>query len=344
MSLHSILRLLKEELGEWGALALENPTNGATVFNSTVQLINETFDASKVEHVRTSVHAFLVRCQRFDESQAPVADVATIVTTPTAQPVVTLSPLAAVDAEIARLNRWIGKVRDLQVTLQDEKNDIVDYGREHEHHARLQALNDGIVCLAEVIAPICARVESLARYASALAIVESGIPDGSQEFQLPPIPDIDSILVKPEKKVTSVVAASPSTRGAPENARRHLEDLAYAYTLLPLNVLAYSLYDVLGAGNEKVDNAPRGLLRVLRTAQDVGILSRYGWEDAQQALKGSSWQTVNEDGIISFRGKVARSILYMRSRKELPWSVHSVITAEEQHLLLERLREKAQLK
>jgi|GEM_PF-3585550 len=257
-----------------------------------------------------------------------------------------ITPLArsreTVERELARVRQWVASVFAVMEPLQTEKDDIDDMMQEELQKARYTELERAIQTLAELVHPFERQITTLEHYLGSLSVVERGLPQDVFGKEFPTVPDAETLMGSEEESPDEPTPAAVPTAHAvaiDPIAVRDLQALAHIHGLRPVEIVAFSLFDFFGARNVTLGGKQRGLIRTLETALQVGMIQKFGWETALDALRGVSNWKENGSGYLIFRGTpVAGPGTFIRSEKPLPWDSRSLFTESDVATFIELMR------
>jgi hypothetical protein len=321
LTLPEMLRLAKMNFKDWRELTFEANTAGSRIFDTVAAAFHSITDAGSREAVNGAVCEFAVWCEKFDQQLAAERTIA-----PAASAPVGAIARETLEQEIARLKSYVLQVNQLMEPLQTEKMDLEDTHQQDAERPKYEALKAALGRLATLVVPVQDRITKLEHYQRSLLVVERGLPADLLDQPLPSVPAQETLTkelepVQPRREAIPVAAREVSKEAS--SCVQSFNELANKLGFLPIEVMVYSLFDLFGDGNQMIAGAKknRGLLRTLQTAVDVGMLQRYGWDDAKAALKGTTWQGKEHGGYLKFCGMPPNgSPTYTRTERPLPWN------------------------
>ncbi len=211
---------------------------------------------------------------------------------------------------------------------------VVLQTRLRELEARQQKLDIYLSSLSELRELQGKAIQALEKFLEAHRRVLAGPPPELLGADLPPLPELEEAPVGAIEKHTGAESVYDEKRF------RRLVAIAKKVGLTPEIVLIVSLYDALG---ETRGNLNKGALirphfgppRIVRAAQQVGIIQVFGWKAVREFLK-SWWGSQSEE-----QDKLRRELLlytgspkgagqtFCRSKKPLPWTLEEILSAAE---------------
>lgn len=339
-----ILHLAKEDCGVWLELGFEEAgTPGSKLFRAFSEAVSAMGEAVRKEGVYGAIKPFAELCLDMNAAGDTSSSAETLVT------------------EISRREKWLGKMADVQSEVETaieesetalrKASDAIRFSggptaklaaekvAAVERKTALEKFSRQLVAMKE---PVKTELETLGRYKRALDLVTKGSPGESTESEMPKIPPIPEVSVEevtpPALQMDSAGLAqakvSETQVDVPlPNRRIHLHALAESLGLFDLEVLIYSLFDLMGMrGSSMPGRGARGLKRVLLVANEIGIMGEYGWQgNLGEILIGSGWKNerAGESGFLLYCGSPSRgSSMYSRSDKQLPWNSRDLFTEE----------------
>ena len=314
-----VLRIAREDCEEYQQLAFESASAGAHIFSALAMTVMALAEAGNKQAAHDAIYSMVAWCEKYNQQQTSTR--------------VTSRP--EVEKEVARLKEWLREVYRLMEPLQDEKNDIDDLQQQDTQSARCAALQRSISELATLAEPIEKKVAKLEHYLFSLVVVEHGVSEELLEKPLPTLPDSVGIKATDVSMSNELMSAPVTSKVKTEvsgNRVRDLNALASAHDLLAIQVMVFSLFDLFGPWNALFAGKQRSLMRVLQTADDLGILASYGWTaTARDALKGTHWgkDATNVATFLKYAGNVSGNTLFVRNDRTLPWDVRSLFTEKE---------------
>lgn len=314
-----VLRIAREDCEEYQQLAFESASAGARIFSALAMTVMALAEAGNKQAAHDAIYSMVAWCEKYNQQQTS--------TPMTSRP--------EVEKEVARLKGWLREVYRLMEPLQDEKNDIDDLQQQDTQSVRCAALQRSISELATLAEPVEKKVAKLEHYLSSLVVVERGVSEELLEKPLPPLPDSVGIKATDVSMSSELVSPTVTFKVKTEvsgNRVRDLNALASVHDLLTIQVMVFSLFDLLGSWNMETGGKNRGLLRALETADDLGILQSYGWTaTARNTLKGTHWGKENAEiaKFLGYRGSLHGQVTFVRNDKPLPWDARSLFTEQE---------------
>lgn len=325
-----ILGLAKEEGLVWKELAFtDEKLPGTPLFDVFLKTLLGVSQATNKEHVKEAVDEFAMYCLKTagrGEAEKICAGIA--------RRREFLQGLAehqyAVEAELEEMEREIAHHRGFK----GNEGTLAKLSRKKE---RCESFIGELVTLK---GPIQHEIETLEQYARALERVSNGYP---AELVNKALPSVAALSEKPVEESPLPSADTPvsTTEVRFPERRSVLASLAETHGFLEAEVLAYSLFDLLGENNHLLGarfSPQRSLRRAVELA--LQIVPGFGWKSAREAFVGSGWKddTARQRGYLVYRGSMSGLAMWLRSGKPLPWDARALFTEEEARQFLEKMK------
>lgn len=341
LPLGDLVRYAIECCRDYLGLSFENRPEAAETFDIFRVTLQAVAEAGNKEAVNEAIFGLVTWCLgqvQGSPAQLPRMDPAPNMFAPTR---------AAVEARLREYRQWVAWVNQLMLPLQGEKDELDDLQQHEMERERYEQLQKYISELAQLVAPFEEDIARIEHYLASLSVIERGLSRDCFDVVFPAIPEMESPPAAPDEpdEPAPVVARAPR-RVVPVSPERvhSLIELSEGHGILPIEIMAFSLFDLFGPWNAAVGGRHRGAKRALETAFDLGILQSYGWAGPEAMLKGMHWKGGDGTrGFLSYHGSPSGGLgTFTRTDKPLPWNARSLFTDSESAEFIQAMKERSQ--
>ncbi len=253
---------------------------------------------------------------------------------------------AAIEVALGKNQEWLSQLQEQTQSLGEEietiearleeLKELAKYGdleklseyEDEKAHLEKQnkRLSRQLTKLGSSEAPVTMKIEELRRYLRAMDTLAAGVPAELLAFDVPKLSDSDG----PE---TGTAEDWEETKKllTPEqiNRREKLVAISKQVALTPAGVLIVTLFDGLPQSAEYKNR--KGLIGVIQSARNSGLLQKFGWQNPREILVKWSNENTQVSKYLHYCGQVGggRIPIFHRTEEKLPWSAYDFCTQEE---------------
>jgi len=337
----TVLRVANQEILGWEEGAPIQSTVGKATLEAYLASLKRLCNAGSEADVQEAITSFVEYCDSLGRSTSTPYNL---------------------QAEIFRRKQWLKEQASAQEEYEEEfvlienslreLNEKLRFSKtedlvraERSHRARREAVSLIIQGFVSLCASVRSELQLLEQYQRSQQLIESGLP----RVNLDSLPAM--VIETVHVPVTEFIAAETEASEKPAaeltglSERRGMIALVAAeYNFLEVEVLVYSLFDILGIKNCHIDEdsrrAIRGPGKVVGHALE--LFPDLQWETPRAVFMKSGWtnEYVIEREYLLYRGTpMGRGMgVFLRSEKPLPWDRTLIFTSEEAAAFLTRVR------